>query len=136
MAAVLGRIVVVRRERWSVICWIGYSICFALFAVAPNLAVMALGSIAAGAAEAGARILLVSAMQEQIPSAMLGRAMALFSTVHRAAHGLGLITVAFLVTSLPVDQALLIGAGLELVSLISCLLALRAHRVGAVVHSG
>jgi MFS family permease len=136
MAAVLGRVAVVRRERWSIVSWIGYSVCFALFAVAPNLGVMILGSIAAGAAEAGARILLVSAMQDQIPSALLGRAMSLYSTVHRSAHGLGLITVAFLVTSLPLDEALLIGAGLELVSLCCCLIALRTHRVGAVVHGG
>jgi MFS transporter, DHA3 family, macrolide efflux protein len=133
-AAVLGRVHVRRKAEVSIVAWVGYSLCFVVFAAAGNLAPLILGAAAAGAAEAVARILLVSAMQEEIPSARLGRAMAVFFTVHRATHGLGLITVAFLVTSLPISEALLIGAGLELAALLVCLGLLRANRVVAPVH--
>ena len=50
-------------------------------------------------------------MQYQISAATLGRAMSVFFTVHRASHGVGLLTVGLLVTALPLDQALAIGAG-------------------------
>jgi hypothetical protein len=62
--------------------------------------------------------------------------MAVFFTVHRATHGLGLVTVAFLVTSLPISEALLIGAGLELGAVLVCLGLLRANRVVATAHGG
>jgi hypothetical protein len=135
-AAVLGRVRVAHKEQISIVAWIGYSLCFVIFAASGTLVPLILGAAAAGACEAVARILLVSAMQEQIPSGVLGRAMAVFFTVHRATHGLGLITVAFLVTSLPISEALLIGAGLELAAMLVCLLLLRANRVVAPVHGG
>ena len=125
-----------RKAEVSIVAWVGYSVCFVMFAAAGNLVPLIVGAAAAGAAEAVARILLVSAMQEQIPSGRLGRAMAVFFTVHRATHGLGLVTVAFLVTSLPISEALLIGAGLELAALLVCLGLLRANRVVAPVHGG
>ncbi|MGZ4430925.1 MAG: MFS transporter, partial [Gaiellales bacterium] len=124
-SAVVARVRVSGQAGVSVVSWVGYAVCFGLYAVAGNLVSLVVGAAAAGAAEASARILLVSAMQEQIPGASLGRAMAVFFTVHRAGHGVGLITVAFLVTSLPLGVALTIGAGLELVSVASCLAALR-----------
>ena len=135
-AAVLGRVRVQRKAQISIVAWIGYSLCFVIFAAAGNLAPLIVGAAAAGAAEAVARILLVSAMQEQIPSGRLGRAMAVFFTVHRATHGVGLVTVAFLVTSMPLSQALLIGAGLELAAMAVCLGLLRVNRVVAPVHGG
>jgi hypothetical protein len=135
-AVVLSRVHVQRKAEVSIVAWIGYSVCFVVFATAGNLVPLIVGAAAAGAAEAVARILLVSAMQEQIPSGRLGRAMAVFFTVHRATHGLGLVTVAFLVTSLPISEALLIGAGLELAALLVCLGLLRANRVVAPVHGG
>ena len=113
-AAVLGRVPVRHKEEVSVVAWVGYSLCFLVFAAAGNLVPADRRRCCRRRREAVARILLVSAMQEQIPSAVLGRAMAVFFTVHRATHGLGLVTVAFLVTSLPISEALLIGAGLEL----------------------
>ena len=97
-----------------------------------------IAAAAAGAAESGARILLVSAMQHQIGTATLGRAMAVFYTVHRAAHGVGLVTVAFLVTALPVAQALAIGVGLDLLMIAAGVITLRLwqHRVAAAVGGG
>ncbi len=136
-SALLARTRVRNQAGVSVISWVGYAVCFGLFAAAGNLVPLVVGAAAAGAAEAGARILLISTMQERIPSASLGRAMAVFFTVHRAGHGVGLITVAFLVTSLPLTVALIVGAGLELVSVAACLAALRLSgpdRIRVTVH--
>jgi MFS transporter, DHA3 family, macrolide efflux protein len=136
-SALLARTRVRNQAGVSVISWVGYAVCFGLFAAAGNLVPLVVGAAAAGAAEASARILLISTMQERIPSASLGRAMAVFFTVHRAGHGVGLITVAFLVTSLPLTVALIVGAGLELVSVAACLAALRLSgpdRIRATVH--
>ena len=72
------------RSGSSVLFWVGYPACFVLFALAGNLAVLVFAAALAGAAESGARILLVSAMQHQIGPATLGRAMSVFFTVHRA----------------------------------------------------
>lgn len=133
VAAVLSRIEVTRRELWSVLSWVGYAACFAVMATAPSLPALIAGAALAGAAESGARILLVSASQHQIAAASLGRAMAVFSTVHRASHGVGLVTVAFLVTALPIAQAVLIGMALELVAVAASVVALRHDRVAAPV---
>jgi len=136
VAGVLARVEIVRRERWSILFWVGYPACFLIFAVAPNLAVMVAAAALAGAAESGARILLVSAMQHQIGAATLGRAMSVFFTVHRASHGVGLLTVGLLVTALPLDQALAIGAALGLLAMAASLAALRPYRVAAPVGRG
>ena len=136
VAAVLARVEVTRRERWSILFWVGYPACFLLFAVAPNLGVMVFAAALAGAAESGARILLVSAMQYQIGAATLGRAMSVFFTVHRASHGVGLLTVGLLVTALPLDQALAIGAALGLLATAGSLVALRPYRVAPAVGGG
>ena len=137
-AAVLARVEVQRRELWSIVSWVGYAVCFVLMALSPSLPLLMIAAAAAGAAESGARILLVSAMQHQIGTATLGRAMAVFYTVHRAAHGVGLVTVAFLVTALPVAQALAIGVGLDLLMIAAGVITLRLwqHRVAAAVGGG
>ena len=136
VAVVLARVEIVRRELWSILFWVGYPACFLIFAVAPNLAVMVGAAALAGAAESGARILLVSAMQHQIGAATLGRAMSVFFTVHRASHGVGLLTVGLLVTALPLDQALAIGAALGLLATAASVAALRSYRVAAPVGRG
>ncbi len=136
VAVVLARVEIVRRELWSILFWVGYPACFLIFAVAPNLAVMVAAAALAGAAESGARILLVSAMQHQIGAATLGRAMSVFFTVHRASHGVGLLTVGLLVTALPLDQALAIGAALGLLATAASVAALRPYRVAAPVGRG
>jgi len=136
VAVVLARVEIVRRELWSILFWVGYPACFLTFAMAPNLAVMVAAAALAGAAESGARILLVSAMQHQIGAATLGRAMSVFFTVHRASHGVGLLTVGLLVTTLPLDQALAIGAALGLLAMAGSLAALRPYRVAAPVGRG
>ena len=136
VAVVLARVEIVRRELWSILFWVGYPACFLIFAVAPNLAVMVAAAALAGAAESGARILLVSAMQHQIGAATLGRAMSVFFTVHRASHGVGLLTVGLLVTALPLDQALAIGAALGLLATAASVAALRSYRVAAPVGRG
>ena len=136
VAVVLARVEIVRRELWSILFWVGYPACFLIFAVAPNLAVMVGAAALAGAAESGARILLVSAMQHQIGAATLGRAMSVFFTVHRASHGVGLLTVGLLVTALPLDQALAIGAALGLLATAASVAALRPYRVAAPVGRG
>ena len=136
VAVVLARVEIVRRELWSILFWVGYPACFLIFAVAPNLAVMVATAALAGAAESGARILLISAMQHQIGAATLGRAMSVFFTVHRASHGVGLLTVGLLVTALPLDQALAIGAALGLLAMAGSLAALRPYRVASPVGRG
>ena len=136
VAVVLARVEIVRRELWSILFWVGYPACFLIFAVAPNLAVMVAAAALAGAAESGARILLISAMQHQIGAATLGRAMSVFFTVHRASHGVGLLTVGLLVTTLPLDQALAIGAALGLLAMAGSLAALRPYRVASPVGRG
>jgi MFS transporter, DHA3 family, macrolide efflux protein len=136
VAVVLARVEIVRRELWSILFWVGYPACFLIFAVAPNLAVMVAAAALAGAAESGARILLISAMQHQIGAATLGRAMSVFFPVPRASHGVGLLTVGLLVTALPLDQALAIGAALGLLAMAGSLAALRPYRVASPVGRG
>ena len=136
VAVVLARVEIVRRELWSILFWVGYPACFLIFAVAPNLAVMVAAAALAGAAESGARILLISAMQHQIGAATLGRAVSVLLTVHRASHGVGVLTVGLLVTALPLDQALAIGAALGLLAMAGSLAALRPYRVASPVGRG
>jgi MFS family permease len=136
VAGILSRFEVTARERVSVLFWVGYPACFVLFAVAGNLAVLIFASALAGAAESGARILLVSAMQHQIAAATLGRAMSVFYTVHRATHGVGLLTVGLLVTAMPVTRALAIAAALGLLAMAGCLVALRPYRVAPSIRGG
>jgi hypothetical protein len=59
-----------------------------------------------------------------------------FFTVHRASHGVGLLTDGLLVTALPLDQALAIGAALGLLAMAASLAALRPYRVAAPVGRG
>jgi MFS family permease len=136
VAGMLSRVEVTAKERVSVLFWVGYPACFVLFALAGNLAVLVFAAALAGAAESGARILLVSAMQHEIGPATLGRAMSVFYTVHRATHGVGLLTVGLLVTVLPVTQALAIAAALGLLAVAGSLVALRPYRVTPAVRGG
>jgi hypothetical protein len=54
----------------------------------------AAGAFAAACGQSSAQVLLVSAAQEDVPDALLGRVLGTISLVHRGAHATGLLLVA------------------------------------------
>ncbi len=83
-----------RKALASIAVWTFYLPAYALMAFGGSLWVAAAGGFAAACGQSSARVLLVSAAQEDVPDALLGRVLGLISLVHRGAHATGLLLVA------------------------------------------
>jgi Transmembrane secretion effector len=91
---VLARLRVPSKALASIVVWVLYLPAYGLIAFAGTTGVVVAGAFAAALGQSSARVLLVSAIQEDVPDALLGRVLGLESLVHRGAHATGLLFVA------------------------------------------
>jgi MFS family permease len=91
--ALLARVRIRNKARLTLLLWVFYAPCYALFAVAHSLTTVIVAGAISGAVQSAVLILVYSAAQEQIPDAFLGRVAGLISLVHRGAHATGLIFI-------------------------------------------
>jgi MFS family permease len=92
--AVLARRPVRQKAFTSLIAWTLYLPAYGLIAFGGSLWFAVAGAFLAACGQSSAHVLLVSAAQENVPDASLGRVLGLISLVHRGAHASGLILVA------------------------------------------
>ena len=111
--ALLARRPVRRKAFASLIAWTLYLPAYGLIALGSSLWVAVAGAFIAACGQSSAHVLLVSAAQEGVPDASLGRALGLISLVHRGAHATGLLLVAPLFAVLA-PQAVFAGAAVAL----------------------
>jgi MFS family permease len=111
--ALLARRPVHRKAFASLIAWTLYLPAYGLIALGGSLWVAVAGAFIAACGQSSAHVLLVSAAQENVPDASLGRALGLISLVHRGAHATGLLLVAPLFAVLA-PQAVFAGAAVAL----------------------
>jgi hypothetical protein len=111
--ALLVRRPVRRKAFASLIAWTLYLPAYGLIALGSSLWVAVAGAFIAACGQSSAHVLLVSAAQEDIPDASLGRVLGLISLVHRGAHATGLLLVAPLFAVLA-PQAVFAGAAVAL----------------------
>jgi hypothetical protein len=94
MGALLARLPVRAKARASMLAWLLYLPAYGLIALAGSLPLLVAAAIGSGAGETFSYVLLNSAAQEEVPDAVLGRAIGVISFVHRGAHAVGLVLVA------------------------------------------
>jgi hypothetical protein len=87
----LSRVRIRHKARATFYLWVPYAAAYGLFALAETLPPAVLAGAVSGAIQSALMILIVSAAQEEIPDALLGRVAGLISLVHRGAHASGLI---------------------------------------------
>jgi hypothetical protein len=95
------------------LAWALYLPAYGLVALGGSLWFAVAGAFAAACGQSSARVLLVSAAQEDVPDASLGRVLGLISLVHRGAHASGLLLVAPLFAVLAPENVFA-GAGVAL----------------------
>jgi hypothetical protein len=93
-AVYLARRPVRRKAFASVVVWTFYLPAYGLMAWGSSLWLVVGGGFAAALGQGLALVLLLSAAQEDVPDALLGRVTGLISLVQRGAHATGLIFVA------------------------------------------
>ena len=93
-AVYLARRPVRRKALASVVVWTFYLPAYGLMAWGSSLWLVVAGGFAAALGQGLALVLLLSAAQEDVPDALLGRVTGLISLVQRGAHATGLIFVA------------------------------------------
>jgi MFS family permease len=91
--AVLSRVRVRHKVRAGLLLWTGYGAGYLLFALAGSLPLALVAAAIGGSLQASVLVLLYSAAQEEVPDALLGRAVGLISLVHRGAHATGLLLI-------------------------------------------
>jgi hypothetical protein len=112
-----------RKVLAGLLAWTLYLPAYTLFALAGSIGVALAAGALAGLAQTSALVLLVAAVQETIPDALLGRVTGLVSLVHRGAHATGLLLVSpvfavfapravFAAAALAVAAIGMVGAGL------------------------
>lgn len=111
--ALLARHPVRRKAFASLVAWTLYLPAYGLIAVGSSLWVAVAGAFIAACGQSSAHVLLVSAAQEDVPDASLGRVLGLISLVHRGAHATGLLLVAPLF-AVVAPQAVFAGAAVAL----------------------
>jgi DHA3 family macrolide efflux protein-like MFS transporter len=111
--AVLARRPVRRKAFASLVAWTLYLPAYGLIALGGALWAAVAGAFVAACGQSSARVLLVSAAQEDVPDALLGRVLGLISLVHRGAHATGLLLVAPLFAVLA-PQSVFAGAAVAL----------------------
>jgi hypothetical protein len=111
--ALLARRPVHRKALASLAAWTLYLPAYGLIALGGSLWAAVAGAFIAACGQSSAYVLLVSAAQENVPDASLGRVLGLISLVHRGAHATGLLLVAPLFAVLA-PQAVFAGAAVAL----------------------
>jgi len=111
--ALLARRPVHRKALASLAAWTLYLPAYGLIALGGSLWATVAGAFIAACGQSSAYVLLVSAAQEDVPDASLGRVLGLISLVHRGAHATGLLLVAPLFAVLA-PQAVFAGAAVAL----------------------
>ena len=102
-----------RKALASLVAWTLYLPAYGLIALGGSLWAAVAGAFIAACGQSSAYVLLVSAAQEDVPDASLGRVLGLISLVHRGAHATGLLLVAPLFAVLA-PQAVFAGAAVAL----------------------
>jgi DHA3 family macrolide efflux protein-like MFS transporter len=90
---VLARLPVRRKALASQLAWTLYLPGYGLMVMAGSLPIAIAGAFAAALGQSSARVLLMSAAQEEMPDSLLGRVVGLISLTHRGAHATGLLLV-------------------------------------------
>jgi MFS transporter, DHA3 family, macrolide efflux protein len=111
--AVLARRPARRKAFASLVAWTLYLPAYGLIALGSALWAAVAGAFVAACGQSSARVLLVSAAQEDVPDGLLGRVLGLISLVHRGAHAMGLLLVAPLFAVLA-PQSVFAGAAVAL----------------------
>ncbi len=118
-----------RKALASLIAWTLYLPAYGLMALGASLWVAVAGAFAAACGQSSAHVLLISAAQEEVPDALLGRVMGLISLVHRGAHATGLLLVAPLFAVLAPQNVFAVAAvALPVVGIAGAAVALSATR--------
>jgi hypothetical protein len=111
VGAALARVPVRRKSRASMLAWAIDLPAYLLLAVAGSIPVAFAAAIGTGMAESFSYVLLNSAAQEEVPDAVLGRALGVISFVHRGSHATGLLLVSPLF-AVAAARPLFAGAGI------------------------
>lgn len=92
--AVLTRVHVEHKARFSMLAWVLYLPGFGLLAIASSLPLALAGALVAGVSQTTSWVLLNSAAQEQVADNLLGRVLGVIGLAHRGAHATALLFVA------------------------------------------